>query len=104
VPMQNGSPNRHYRFNLAPTTWWGRLLLGVGAVAGLVVGVLLGIVFFAVAFAALAVGALVVAVRLWWLRRQFVRQRGRQDSRDLAVEYTVVEDGERRWPPRGDDR
>ena len=49
----------------------------------------LGVFFFALFSALLAVAALVVGVRLWWLRRRIRRA---ADSDAIEAEYEVVEE------------
>jgi predicted lipid-binding transport protein (Tim44 family) len=48
-----------------------RILLSIGAVIMLVSAAFLGAIFFLAALGFFAVGMLVLAVRIWWARRQF---------------------------------
>jgi membrane protein implicated in regulation of membrane protease activity len=88
-----------YTVRLLPARSWLAYLLLVPFFA---LAVLLAVFFFAAFLAFLAVAALVIGVRLWWLRRRLRRAR-----RDHAIEgeYVVIR-GERtavEADRRGDD-
>jgi membrane protein implicated in regulation of membrane protease activity len=87
-----------------------RILLGILAVLALVAAAFLGAIFFLAALGFFAVGMVVLAVRIWWARRQLEQamKRGegpsqgpqRQGARGRADviegEYLVVDEEELR--------
>jgi predicted lipid-binding transport protein (Tim44 family) len=91
-----------------------RILLSIGALIMLVSAAFLGAIFFLAALGFFAVGMLVLAVRIWWARRQFeqaVRRgeapgqaRSGPGSREGVIEgeYRVV--GEREQEAADDHR
>ena len=68
--------------------WLAWLILIPAVLATLVLGVL----FFALFLALLAVAALVIGLRLWWLRRRPHRPRS---SEIIEAEYEVIQEREK---------
>jgi hypothetical protein len=91
----------------------GRILLSIVAVVMLVAAAFLGAIFFLAALGVFVAGSLLLAVRIWWARRQIEkamkqgdgagvrpggpgRGRGREDV--IEGEYLVVDDEPRPEP------
>lgn len=82
-----------------------RILLSIGAVIMLVSAAFLGAIFFLAALGFFVVAMLVLAVRVWWARRQFEKalrsgqspgRDGREPGRhqgDIEGEYRVLGEG-----------
>lgn len=75
-----------------------RILLSIVAVVVLVSAAFLGAVFFLAALGFFIVGSIVVAVRLWWLRRQIEAAMRRGEMPGARQE-----DARRRHPGRRED-
>lgn len=76
-----------------------RILLSIGAVIMLVSAAFLGAIFFLAALGFFVVAMLVLAVRIWWARRQFEKalRSGQPPGRhqgDIEGEYRVLGDGQ----------
>jgi membrane protein implicated in regulation of membrane protease activity len=86
----------------------GRVLAAAGAAAALVASFFLGALVFLTALGLFVVVAVGVAIRIWWLRRQFreqmeswEREQGASQGDVIEGEYRVVE---RRERSRGERR
>lgn len=96
---------RHERLQPPTATagsWIARVLAGIGAAAALVASFFLGALVFITALGLFVLIAIGVAIRIWWLRRQFREQmqaweRAQQgvEGEVIEAEYTVVERRER---------
>lgn len=88
-----------------------RLLLSVLAVVVLVSAAFLGAIFFLAALGLFVVGSFVLAVRIWWARRQIEKAMKQGDAKQgperpgtqgredvIEGEYLVVEEARRRAP------
>ena len=86
---------RRFFINGIPLGWPERLLAGVAGVLLL----LLGLVFGAMLLSLAAIVGLVLAARIWWLRRKLLRQTPQTDQGVIEGEYRVLErhHGEQRW-------
>ena len=77
----------------------GLWLLVVGA--GLIVAVFMGAVLLAAVLGLAVVASIVIAVRVWWLRRKLAKQAAdapawstdENGRRLIEAEYTVIEEG-----------
>jgi Flp pilus assembly protein TadB len=67
------------------------VILGVGA---MVLSLVVGAVFIAIVVGFMLLIGLVVAARLWWMRRKM--ERHAREHGDLEAEYTVIQSDERR--------
>jgi membrane protein implicated in regulation of membrane protease activity len=93
-------------------------LIALGVV--LIGAVLIGAVIVAFALGLALIASVVFYIRLWWLRRKFMRARAgqegsadrqqrssrdtRTDSRTIEVEYTIVDERDTRDRRDGDSR
>ena len=68
----------------------GRLIAAIVGIIVLGVSVFLGAVFIAAVIGLMLIGGLVVALRVWWLKRQMARHQA--EHGDLEAEYTVVQE------------
>ncbi|MCC5862351.1 MAG: hypothetical protein JJT93_10655 [Gammaproteobacteria bacterium] len=91
-----------------PRAWLTRVLAAIGAAGALIVSFFLGALVFVTALGLFVLIAIGVAIRIWWLRRQFRDQmeawergeRGADGDDVIDVEYTVVERRERKHGER----
>ena len=88
-----------------PRQWLSRVLAGLGAAAALVAAFFLGALVFVTALGLFVLVAAGVAIRIWWLRRQFREQMaaweqaqrdGTGDGEVIEGDYVIVERKERR--------
>jgi high-affinity Fe2+/Pb2+ permease len=84
-----------FRFNSGPLRGTGQPDSLLGRIVGLVLGiavlaisVIVGAVFLAALVGLILIVAVVVMLRVWWLKRKM--QRHEQQHGDLDAEYTVV--------------
>lgn len=105
IPGPGGGPGQNGGTGIV-----ARILLSMLAVVMLVSAAFLGAIFFLAALGLFVVGSLVLAVRIWWARRQIEKAmqegdatrgrperpgpRGREDV--IEGEYLVVEETRRR--------
>ena len=71
-----------------------RIIAVVAGIGALVLSLLVGAVFIAAVVGFMLIVGLVIAIRVWWIKRKF--QRHAQEHGDLQGEYTVIETKERR--------
>ncbi len=94
-----------------PRGWLTRVLAAVGAAGALIVSFFLGALVFVTALGLFLLLAIGVAIRIWWLRRQFrdhmdawERGEGAAGGEDVIdAEYTVVERRERKHGERHEE-
>lgn len=74
-----------------------RLMAGIGALIALTAATVIGFFALMVTFGVVVIGTIAVMLRVWWLRRQFLRARDGQAPADdgqrdvIDGEYTVVQ-------------
>lgn len=71
-----------------PDSLLGRIVALVVGIAMLVITVIVGAVFLAALVGLILIVAVVIMLRVWWLKRKM--QRYAQQHGDLSAEYTVV--------------
>ena len=77
-----------------PGSLLGRIFAVIFGVGALVLSLVVGAVFIAAVVGFMLLIGLVVAVRLWWIRRKM--ERHAREHGDLEAEYTVIQSDERR--------
>ena len=87
--MNRFSQNRYSPAgNLGQGSLLGRILAAAVGIAVIGVSVFVGAIFIAGFIGLLLVGAVIFAVRVWWLKRQMAQYESRHV--DLDAEFTVV--------------
>jgi len=91
--------------------WLARVAAGVGAAIAIVASFFLGFLVFLTALGLLLLLAVGVAIRVWWLRRQFrsaMRDGGDDDAGGgggtIEGEYVIIRRGRRRDADRDRER
>ncbi len=80
----------------------GRIVALVVGVGAFVLSLIVGAVFLAVVVGFMLLVALIVGVRIWWLRRKM--ERHAREHGDIEAEYTVISTEERITRQRDRDR
>jgi len=82
---------KHYIFleRAAPRSLLGRVVAFIVGLGVLVVSLFVGAVFISALIGFVLIMGIVLAVRVWWVRRQM--ERYAREHGDLEAEYTVIE-------------
>ena len=70
------------------------LVQALGVVIGIVflaAAALIGLAFLATLVGAVVLGAIILSIRMWWLRRKFGSHDGGKDNTVIEGEYRIVE-------------
>lgn len=88
----------------APQSLLGRIVAFVVGIGVLVVSLFVGAVFISVVIGLALIMGIVIAIRMWWVKRQM--ERYAREHGDIEAEYTVIEHTETRRGGAGqpDDR
>lgn len=85
---QTNTEGNEFNPNVKPINKWV-IYLTIIPIA--IVMITLGAFFFAAFLAIFAIAAIVIAVRIWWLRRKY---RGKTQTTEEEGDYTIIEDAE----------
>ncbi|MEJ2139833.1 MAG: hypothetical protein P8Y61_10365 [Gammaproteobacteria bacterium] len=94
--MRRSYQNRYISYNSNTGQGPGLIARIVAFALGIVVfgaAVFVGAVFIAGLVGLILIGAVVIMIRVWWLRRQM--ERYAREHGDLSAEYTVIKDDEK---------
>lgn len=87
------SQHRYFSMNSQPRSLFGQIIAFVVGLAVLVASFVLGAFLLAAFFGFILIVALIITIRLWWLKRKAADAYGNDSV--LDAEYTVVEDPDR---------
>ena len=94
--MTRSSQNDYKKaLNAGSGSLLGRIFAFVIGIGVLAVSIFLGAIFMAAALGFILIIAIVIAIRVWWLRRKM--ERYERENGDLTAEYTVVQEREERY-------